>query len=101
MQSNPRLHGLSPSALQQVLAGHMRITLSDSDFLRALAAHRCILVPPFVVRTSALGTVDQLTPLVYDADGNLDKPRLLLNVARALGKSSQLTQFPLESRFSI
>ena len=64
--------------------GAMADTVSDVDFLHTLAAHRCFIVPPWVLRASPSGQLSRVTRLIYDGDGQLDKARILVGTARKL-----------------
>lgn len=64
--------------------GVLEDTITDMDFLETLALHRCLLVPPFVMRASSVGGLTRITPLVYDADGEIDKAAVLVAMARKL-----------------
>jgi hypothetical protein len=74
-------------SLQDLIAmanGAMEATVTDLDFLETLAAHGCFMVPPWVLRASPSGSLTRVTRLVYDADGQLDKARILVATARQL-----------------
>ena len=55
-------------------------TLDDMEFLETLAQRRCMVMPPWVYHIREDGRLEKLTPVQYDADYNLDKPRILLAV---------------------
>ena len=74
--------------------------VSDQDFLETLAAHKCFLAPPWVIRANPTGQLARVAKLTYDVDGNLDKPRVLLDVAREFRRAEKArTRFG--DRFSI
>ena len=70
--------------LKAMADGSIADTITDMDFLETLAAQHCLIVPPWIVKTGADGRVTRLTRLVYTTDGEMDKARVLLNVARQL-----------------
>ncbi len=93
------LHRLSSADLLAMASGVMEDTLTDLDFLETLGSKGCFLVPPYVLRAGRTGALTKVTPIVYTIDGKLDKPRLLLAVARALsGRGFSLPR--LNKRFS-
>ena len=81
------MNDLSLRDLQAMASGTLEATVTDLDFLETLAAHGCFLVPPWVLRASPSGRLTRVTRLVYDADGQLDKARVLVATARQLMRS--------------
>jgi hypothetical protein len=83
---------LSLAELKAIMNGCVPFSVSDMDFLETLAAHKCLIVTPWVMRANPSGGLARVARLTYDADGNIDKPRVLLEVAkefrRAKGKGS-------------
>lgn len=75
---------LSLRDLRAMAEGQIEGTVTDMDFLETLAAHKCLLVPPWVMRVSREGGLARVTPLVYDPDGQIDKARVLLAAERRL-----------------
>jgi hypothetical protein len=67
----------------------MHCLVSDIDFLETLSAHKCIVVPPWIVRAQPNGGLARVTALVYDGQGNLDKPRMLLAMAKEFRRAEQ------------
>jgi hypothetical protein len=82
MSFSTTLLGLSLGDLQAMVDGTMNSTINDIDFLETLAAHKCLIVPPWVMRASPSGGLSRVARLTYDADGNLDKARVLIDAAR-------------------
>jgi hypothetical protein len=78
------LNLLSAHDLMAMVNGSLENTVTDMDFLETLARRHCLLVPPWVLQASPDGRLRKVTRLVYTVDGELDKPRILLHVARAL-----------------
>jgi hypothetical protein len=78
------LNLLSADDLTAMADGTLENTITDMDFLETLASRHCLMVPPWVLQASPHGTLRKVTPLVYTVDGELDKPRILLNLAREL-----------------
>lgn len=78
------LHNLSLADLLAMASGTLEDTLTDMDFLETLAAKHCFIAPPWVLRADASGKLCKVTRLVYNLDGKLDKPRILLATARQL-----------------
>ena len=68
------------------------------QFLETLAMQRCMLVPPWIIQTRPDGSIRRLTRLVYTIDGELDKARMLINVARLLRRRTPPNFGP---RFSV
>lgn len=94
------LHRLSAEDLLAMASGVIEDTVTDLDFLETLGAKGCFLVPPFVLRADRSGALSQVARIVYNTDGKLDKPRILLSVARALSRR-KLPPPALNQRFSI
>ena len=84
------LHRVPVSHLLAMASGALENTLTDIDFLETLAAKKCFLVPPYVVRAEPGGGLTKITRLVYTADGTLDKPRILVETARQLRRIRQM-----------
>jgi hypothetical protein len=84
-----QLSELSVSDLQLMAKGCMHSTVNDLDFLETLSARRCIVVPPWVVRVQPSGGLARVTRLVYDADGNVNKVRVLLDMAREFRRAEK------------
>ncbi len=78
------LNLLSAQDLMAMVDGTLENTVTDMDFLETLARRHCLLVPPWVLQASPMGGLRKVTRLVYTVDGELDKPRILLQVARVL-----------------
>jgi len=91
---------LSLSDLRAIAKGSMQCTVTDIDFLETLAAHQCILVPPWILRAQPTGGLARVTKIVYDTDGNIDKVAVLLAAAREL-KRGQRRDFGFGGRFSM
>ena len=83
--------------LKAMAAGTIADTITDMDFLETLAAQHCLIVPPWIIQTNADGRLTRLTRLVYTTDGELDKARVLLHVARLLRRKPTL---PFGNRFT-
>ncbi len=81
--------------------GTLEDTITDMDFLETLAGQRCVVVPPWVLLTSMTGSLTKVTPLVFTVDGDLDKPRILLAVARFMRRRRELGMGRFGRRFSI
>ena len=84
-----RVKELSFGELKAIASGSMRGTVSDADFLETLAGHRCILVPPWIMRAQPDGGLARVTKLIYDHDGNIDKVHVLLAVAREFRRAQR------------
>jgi hypothetical protein len=93
------LHHISLSHLLAMASGTLPDTLTDIDFLETLAAKKCFIVPPHVVRAEPTGTLTKITSLIYTTDGNLDKPRILLETARQLRRIRQMNT--IGKRFTV
>jgi hypothetical protein len=78
------LHKIPFPELKAMADGVILDTITDMDFLETLAAAGCLIVPPWVVQTHGDGTVKRVTRLIYTTDGEIDKARVLVNVARQL-----------------
>jgi hypothetical protein len=77
-----QVSGLSLGELKAIARNSMQCTVSDIDFFQTLSAHRCFLVPPWVMRAQPNGGLAKMTRVVYDSNGNLDKVQILLLVAK-------------------
>jgi len=75
---------LSVGDLQDMAAGRTGSTITDMDFLETLAARRCILVPPEVLRVRPEGGTQRVALIEYDEDMGIDKAKTLLAVMRRL-----------------
>lgn len=93
------LHRLSSSDLAAMASGVLESTVTDMDFLETLAAHSCFIAPPYVLASSKEGGLAKVTPLVYTTDGGLDKPRILLEMAKVIRR--QKAEGLLKNRFSL
>jgi len=93
------LANLSPTDLREMAAGTLEDTVTDMDFLETLAAQKCFLLPPWVMRASPEGGLTRVTRLTFNTDGKLDKPRILLAAARVLRRSRATGRFG--PRFSV
>jgi hypothetical protein len=80
------VNDLSLKDLQAMAAGELEATVSDVDFLETLARHRCFVVVPWVVRANKRGGLTKIAKLTYDFDGEIDKPRALVETAQQLKK---------------
>jgi len=67
-------------------AGTLEDTITDMDFLETLGMQACFIVPPYVLSSSADGSLAKIARLVYTTEGRLDKPKILLEVAKAVRK---------------
>jgi hypothetical protein len=76
---------LSLHDLTEMANGTIEDTVNDFDFLQTLADQRCFIVPPWILQASPGGTLRKVARLVYTVDGQLDRSRLLVAVARQLG----------------
>lgn len=74
------VNDLTLNDLHAIAQGTSDKSLSDFDFLETLAAHHCLLVPPWLLRTHPDGTLERLLLLPYDDQGNLLKPQILLTL---------------------
>jgi hypothetical protein len=85
---------ISHHDLLDMARGTLENTITDMDFMETLARRQCFVVSPWVMRASRAGEMFKVTPLIYTVDGELDKPRILLAVAR------QLRRVDTDRRFS-
>jgi hypothetical protein len=99
MRFTTALTELSLTDLRAIARGDLVCNLSDSDFLQTLSAHKCFVLYPWVVRAQPTGQLARVTRLAYDSRGNLDKVRILLNIARAFRRAEQ-QNLPFGGRFS-
>lgn len=84
-----RLAELSLEDLKAVAAGQMEFAVSDMEFLETLGAHGCLVLAPWVVRLEGTGMISRVTPVLFDEEGNIDKIRVLIGVARALRRTKK------------
>jgi hypothetical protein len=90
----------SPTDLRAMMDGSSHILVSDMDFLETMAAHKCFIVPPWIIRANPSGELARVTRVRYDADGNVDKARVLLAIAKEFARTRKnLRRFG--DRFSI
>jgi hypothetical protein len=76
------LSELTLHELHAMADGVMEDTVTDMDFLETLAAYKCFLVPPWVMRASPTGGLSKVTQLYYDEHGEIDKSKVLVAAAR-------------------
>src|SRR5579862_5128801 len=100
MRFTTAISELTLTDLRAIARGALSCTLSDSDFLQTLSAHKCFILYPWVVRAQPTGQLARVTRLSYDTRGNLDKVRILLNIARAFRRADQSNGFNFGGRFS-
>jgi hypothetical protein len=86
--------------LKAMADGMIADTVTDMDFLETLAAQHCLLVPPWIMETRSDGSLNRLIRVVYTTDGELDKARMLLQVARQL-RRRQRQPITFGRRFSV
>jgi hypothetical protein len=84
-----RLAALSLADLKALAAGQLHFPVSDLEFFETLAAHKCLVVTPWVVRFHRDGQMQRVTPILFDADGNIDKVKTLIGVARAVRQAKR------------
>jgi hypothetical protein len=92
---------LSLKDLKAMMNACSQFSISDSDFLETLAAHKCLIVTPWVVRANPSGQLARVAPLSFDAEGNIDKPRVLIEVAKEFRRAQKRAASPLGNRFSV
>jgi hypothetical protein len=81
---------LSLKDLKAIMNGCPSFSLSDMDFLETLAAHKCLIVTPWILRAGPEGGLARVAKLSYDMDGNIDKPRVLIAVAKELRRAKRI-----------
>jgi hypothetical protein len=84
------IHDVPLRDLLAMARGSLEDTISDVDFLQTLAVHHCFLLPPYVMQARQTGGLLRITHLTYTIDGELDKARILVAVARRLRELRQL-----------
>ena len=89
MRFSTQINEWSLSDLKAMAKGSMLCAVSDIDFLETLARHQCFLVTPWVVRAQPSGGLARVTELVFDLDGNIDKARVLLAMAKEIRHAEQ------------
>lgn len=90
-------HSIPFPDLLAMCQGHLESTITDLDFLESLAVKRCFLVPPWVMLTTPRGGLIKVTRVTYTLDGQLDKPAILVAMARRLREIRRVGQ--LHRRF--
>lgn len=90
---------LTMKDLKAIAEGCLHKSVSDMDFLETMAAKRCFLLPPWVMRARPSGGLSRVCSLTYDVEGNLDKPRVLLQMVRAL-RMAEIRGIGFGGRFS-
>ena len=89
MRITTSISELSLTELRAIARGSLQCALSDSDFFQTLAAHKCFILLPWVVRAQPGGGLARVVKLTYDSRGNLDKVRILLGMAREFRRAEQ------------
>jgi len=95
------LVGLSLKDRKAMLNTCSQFSISDLDFLETLAAHKCLIVMPWVVRANPSGQLARVARLSFDSEGNIDKPGVLIAVAKEFRRARKRAASPLRNRFSI
>ncbi len=93
MRFTTQINEWSLSDLKAMAKGSMLCAVSDMDFLETLASHRCFLVTPWIVRAQRNGGLARVAELVFDSDGNIDKARVLLAMAKEFRHAEQRARF--------
>ena len=70
--------------LKAMADGTIADTITDMDFLETLARRHCLIISPWIMQTRSDGSLRRITRVIYTTDGELDKARMLLAVARQL-----------------
>ena len=83
---------MSPNDLKEIMDTGSQSLVSDMDFLETLAAHKCFLIPPWVIRANPSGQLARVARLSFDNDGNINKPQVLLDVAREFRRAKKRAQ---------
>ena len=78
------INRLSSSDLRAMAQGALPDTITDMDFLETLAGQRCLIAPPWILQTTPDGQLRKVVRLTYTVDGEIDKARVLLLLARKL-----------------
>jgi hypothetical protein len=91
---------MSLNDLRAIMEGCSQFTISDMDFLETLAAHKCLIVAPWVLRANPSGGLARVARLTFDVEGNIDKPRVLIEVAKEFRRAKKTRMGP-GSRFSV
>jgi hypothetical protein len=93
------LNNIPLRELKAMARGQMPDTITDMDFLETLASWHCLLVVPWVLRLAGNGRVEKVTRVIYTVDGELDKARILFEVAREFRRARAIGR--LGTRFSV
>ena len=70
----------SVGELRDIAQAAAHALVSDLDFLETLAARRCVLAPPWVLRLRADGEAERVMPIAYDKHMNISKSEILIRV---------------------
>ena len=84
MKPNPATEELPLKALLSLVHGSADPLMTDKDFLEQLAARRCFLVPPWILRANADGGLERVALITFDRQLNVDKPKTLATALKIL-----------------
>jgi hypothetical protein len=82
-------HDISAHDLVAMASGMMEDTISDLDFLETLAGWRMFIVTPWVMEALPEGRLRKVTRLKFTVDGEVDKAKVLLTVAREVRRTRE------------
>lgn len=79
-------HGsaLTRHQLEAMAKGRTDATIDDMEFFETLAHKHCLLMPPWIYRVNSTGQLEEVTPVRYTDDYQLDKPSILLALMNRL-----------------
>jgi len=71
---------LNRKDLKEIASGRQHTPIDDMVFLETLASNHCLVMPPYVYHLGANGEMEQVTPVRYDDQYNLNKAAILLAI---------------------
>lgn len=80
---------LTLADLRAMAQGRLRDAVSDADFFETLGAHQCFVLSRWIVRADGSGQVVRVARVQYDEAGNMDKPRMLVALAREVREAKR------------
>jgi hypothetical protein len=87
MRSVQHGEALTRHQLEAMAKGQSRANIDDMEFFETLAHNHCLVMPPWVYRVNGAGRLEEVTPVRYTDDYQLDKPSILLALMKRLPHS--------------
>lgn len=84
MKPQPVVEEIPLQALLSLMREHPEPAMTDKDFLEQLAARRCFLVPPWILRAKPEGGLERIALITFNRHLNVDKTQTLATVRKTI-----------------